>query len=219
MINTIYRNLLYLFLGLVCLLAGFIVAKQKPSLPPSLASAQLLPQGKKLSDVKLDFINTADKDENVFIGRWTIVFFGFTSCPDLCPMELQKLSSLLQKFEGNNQVQVLFVSVDPERDTTEKLASYLQFFNPQMLGARGENKEVAKLARVFGAAYDRSFIQDNKVIEIRAGMDMPTNTGDVYQVNHSLRFFLVNEQGEYVGSFAPPHDTQILVEDMQALTQ
>lgn len=215
--NKTRQAILYFLSGLAFLGVGVFVANQQINSVPDLKSAQLLPTGKKIFDMNLELINSAQIDSKFFLGHWTLVFFGFTSCPDLCPTELQKLSRLLSLVGEKSELQILFVSVDPERDAADKLKSYLGFFNPRMIGATGNNKEIARLARLFGAAYDRSLIQDNKLQEITAGMDMPFNAGENYQVNHSLRIFIVNNRGEYVGSFAPPHDTEVILKDMQEL--
>jgi protein SCO1/2 len=156
-------------------------------------------------------------DKNTFRDRWSLVFFGFTSCPDFCPLELQKLSKVLVLNENRHPLQVVFVSVDPERDTSAKLAEYVGFFNPQIVGVRGANTELAKFAQFFGAAYDRAVIIDGKLLTVPAGINMPTNAGDQYQVNHSMRIFLVNPAAEYVGTFAPPYEAETLLADMQQL--
>lgn len=210
------RNLLFVSAGLVCALLGFFIANQHFSKPLELKSAQLLPGQKKIADVQLESTQEETLDESFLSGHWTLVFFGFTSCPDFCPMELQKLGRVMRMSEEPD-LQVLFVSVDPERDTNEKLKAYVEFFHPGITGAIGTNKEIARFAQLFGASYDRSFILDKKLHEISAGMDMPADAGDFYQVNHSLRIFIVNPLGNYIGSFAPPHDAEIILDDINAI--
>lgn len=198
------------------MLLGFFIANQHFSKPPELISAQLLPGEKKISGIQVESTQGETLDDGFLLGRWTLVFFGFTSCPDFCPMELQKLGKVLRMFDEPD-VQVLFVSVDPERDANEKLKAYVEFFHPAIVGARGTNQEIARFAQLFGAAYDRSFILDKKLHEISAGMDMPADAGDLYQVNHSLRIFVVNPRGGYVGSFAPPHDAEVILQDLKSI--
>ena len=200
------------------MLLGFFIATHHFSKPLELKSAQLLPGEKKISGIQLESTHGKTLDDRFLLGRWTLVFFGFTSCPDFCPMELQKLGRVLRMFDKPD-LQVLFVSVDPERDTNEKLKAYVEFFHPAIVGARGTNNEIARFAQLFGAAYDRSFILDKKLHEISAGKDMPADAGDLYQVNHSLRIFIVNPRGGYVGSFAPPHDAEIILGDLKAIIE
>jgi protein SCO1/2 len=213
--NRIHRNLLYVLFGIACMGMGILIASQKFSSPPELKAVQLLPGSKKITDIDLQSTRRHNIHSDFFSEHWTLIFFGFTSCPDFCPMELQKMSKAL-RLVGNTDLQVLFVSVDPERDSQEKLRGYVEFFHPDIVGATGNNQEIAKFAQMFGAAYDRSYISDKKVHEISAGMDMPADADD-YQVNHSLRIFIVNPRGEYVGSFAPPYDAEMIQSDMMAL--
>jgi protein SCO1/2 len=156
---------------------------------------------------------------DTFRDHWSLVFFGFTSCPDYCPLELQRLAKVLNVMGAGKSLQVVFVSVDPERDAQEKLAAYVSFFHPQIIGARGSNVALAQFAQFFGAAYDRSAIVNNKVLTIPAGINLPTDVGDQYQVNHSTRVFIVNPAGAFAGSFAAPYEVDDVVLDMQKLME
>ncbi len=195
----------WVFFALLCLLLGALSAKQLfaalVNKPLVLERLQLLPEPKPLPSVLL---RTATGDafaREKFQQQWSLVFFGFTSCPDFCPMELQKLGKILKlaRQEGK-PLQVVFVSVDPERDSAARLAEYVAFFRPQIIGLRGDNPAIANFARFFGAAYDRSALVNNKVLSIPAGAAMPALAGDHYQVNHSTRVFVIDPQGQYVGS-------------------
>jgi protein SCO1/2 len=198
---------------------GVRLGAQYFSPPPPLAIAQLLPTPKLLPEFKLENHRGHTIDIQVFRDHWSLVFFGFTSCPDFCPLELQKLAKVLRLNNNQYPLQVLFVSVDPERDTPDKLAEYVGFFNPDIVGVRGSNSELAKFAQFFGAAYDRSVIIEGKLLTVPAGINMPTNAGDQYQVNHSMRIFVVNPAGEYVGTFTPPYEAEKLLADMQELME
>ena len=119
---------------------------------------------------------------------------------------------------GNgNELQVIFVSVDPERDSAERLAEYLAFFHPHIIGLRGDNPAVANFARFFGAAYERTAIIDNKVLSVPAGAAMPAIAGEQYQVNHSTRVFVVDSQAQYIGSVANTESAELLWADLQKL--
>lgn len=213
--NSKYWRVIYSVAILLSVGIGVVFGLQRFSSPP-LVSAQLLPAAVTLPSFAL--VDQRGKNINSarMQDKWTLVFFGFTSCPDICPLELQTLSKLL-RLADNKTLQVVFISVDPERDSREKLAEYTAFFHPQIIALRGKNAELARAANFFGAAYDRSVIIDNKILSIPAGIDMPTNAGDTYQVNHSTRFFIVDPQGQFIGSFAPPHDAEKLLQDMLAL--
>lgn len=202
-----------------CLGLGIVSGAQYFAPPRQLAIAQLLPAPQALPTLRLENHRGEAVEVNTFHDHWSLVFFGFTSCPDFCPLELQKLAKVLALNENRHPLQVVFVSVDPERDATGKLAEYVGFFSPEILGVRGSNGELAKFAQFFGAAYDRSVIIDGKLLTVPAGINMPTNAGDQYLVNHSMRVFLVNPAAEYIGTFAPPYEAEKLLADMQQLME
>ncbi len=212
----------FMLVAVVCVLLGAVSAKHLfaalSSKPLVLESVQLLPEPKSLPSVMLRSVTGDAFARENFYGHWSLVFFGFTSCPDFCPMELQKLSRLLKLSQpSGNRMQVVFVSVDPERDSAEKLAQYVAFFHPQIIGLRGDNPAIANFARFLGAAYDRSAIIDNKVVTIPAGVAMPVNAGDQYLVNHSTRVFVIDSQGKYIGSIANAGTPELIWEDLQKL--
>lgn len=121
-------------------------------------------------------------------GKVTVLFFGFTFCPDICPTGLSKVKQVLEAQEGR-PVQGLFVSVDPERDTPTRLAEYTAYFHPNIIGATADHAQLQKLTRHFGAFY------------MREGQDPES-----YQVAHSASFYLLDREGSIVRVFA--HDTE-----------
>ncbi len=196
---------------------GVMLSAQQFAAGPPPDFMQLLPAPKTLPEFSLESHSGEIADASVFRGQWSLVFFGFTTCPDFCPLELQKLGKLLNLMGAGDDLQVVFVSVDPERDGQAKLANYVGFFHPQIIGLRGENSALGKFAQFFGAAYDRSVIIESKLLSVPAGINMPTNAGDQYLVNHSTRVFVVNPEGELIGSFAPPYEVENMLSDMQKL--
>lgn len=208
-------SVLFVLLGII---SGKHLIAALSSKPVALDNIELIPEPKPLPIVLLrDAKGDAFPREN-FLGTWSLVFFGFTSCPDFCPMELQKLGKLIKLGEQNDHaIKVVFVSVDPERDSAEKLAQYVAFFHPGIIGLRGDNPAVASFARFFGAAYDRSAIIDGKVIMIPAGTAMPATIGDQYLVNHSTRVFVVDPQGQYIGSIINSDSPEIIWADLSKL--
>lgn len=205
---------LYAMVIVVSLTLGIFVGVRQLSSEPVYHNAQLLPAPKMLPE--FDLVNQYGEPirSSLWQGRWSLVFFGFTSCPDICPLELQKLGKLLRVMEAKTGLQVIFITVDPERDTPNKLRDYVGFFHPDIVALSGSNHELARTAQFFGAAYDRSVIIDSKLLRIPSGIDMPDGRGDFYQVNHSARVFIVNPEGAYSGSFSPPFDTVLLQADL-----
>ena len=118
-----------------------------------------------------------------------LLYFGYTSCPDVCPFDLLKLSNLLDKNPVLNQaLQIIFVSIDPDRDTSDVLKDYLSNFNSNILGLTGSNEQINKIKKSF-----RIYVKFNK-----------NNMKDTsYLVDHTILFFLVNEDDEYITHFRP----------------
>jgi protein SCO1 len=192
--------------------------------PVSFQAAQLLPTPQALTNFSLETDNAEPFTRASFQGHWSLVFFGFTSCPDFCPTELQKLGKVLQlsqqfaQTHGVAPIRVVFISLDPERDTAEKMKEYVNFFNPHIAAVRGANAELAKVAHSFASDYSRLVKKNDQVISVPAGVDLPDQAGNEYQVEHSARMYIVNPAAEYVGSFAPPHKVDAIWSDMQLIS-
>ena len=165
----------------------------KPSPPPEELFGVLRPDFKPLNSFKLTDHNNAIFDEQRLQGKWSFVFFGYTSCPDICPTTLQVLSSvqaLLKDASIDDPAnrQVLFISVDPERDTTETLADYMSYFN-NFIGLTADKAAIDSIARQFGAGY---------------ALEPETSPGQ-YLVAHTSAIFLVDPFGRLVATFSQPH--------------
>ncbi len=131
--------------------------------------------------------------EDSLKGHWTLLYFGFTFCPDICPASLSQLNHLILELQNINagaaeQIDVVMVSVDPGRDTPEKLALYVPYFNKKFYGVTGDPKVLAGLARQLNVAYE--LVGDT--------------TTDDYMVEHSAQVILVNPRGDYQGFLRPP---------------
>jgi len=216
-----HKNLRWLY-GLCIVLTLVIVAGvvREVFFPEKLVlqNLQLLPAPKPLVSVEL---KKANEVVNLQQARdsWFMIFMGYTYCPDVCPVELQKLGQMLNEFSEAEKISpvVVFVSVDPERDTVEKVKEYAAYFHPAIQGLTGDNVQLRALASFFGVTYNRSVIIGEKEYLVEAGADMPKESGEHYLVNHSSRIFIINPDGEYAGSFSPPYDAETLYADMQKL--
>ena len=131
-------------------------------------------------------------------GKWSFLFFGFTYCPDVCPTTLAVLArareNLARNTAGAEDLQFVFVSVDPNRDTASKLAQYVEYFDATFLGVTGDNAQIANLAGQLGAAYE---------VAITPG-------AEDYPVYHTAAVFLVDPQARYHAVFTPPHDAEAI---------
>ncbi len=115
-------------------------------------------------------------------GRAYALQFGFTHCPDICPTVLQDFTNLLQQLGTNaDRLQVLFVSVDPQRDTPKALARYLANFDPRIIGLTGPVADIRRLARAYRASFRK----------------VPAAGG--YTIDHTASVFLVNTKGQFAG--------------------
>jgi protein SCO1/2 len=139
-------------------------------------------------------------------GGWHLLFFGYTHCPDICPMTLGVLAQAKKTALENNQVfpQVILVSVDPERDKVEMLADYVQYFDKDFIGVTGEPDLIKALTLQMSVVY----------------MKMPLQPGDGdsgYLVDHSSALLLINPQGKLLAFLNPPHDAATIVKDIQTV--
>jgi protein SCO1 len=131
-------------------------------------------------DFQLTDHNGKPRTLSDFRGKVVVVFFGYTQCPDVCPTTLSDLAAALQKLGTDaNRVQVLFVTVDPERDTPELLSHYVPAFNPTFLGLSGDAAATAATAREFKILYQKQ----------------PGSTPGSYAMEHSAGTFIFDPQG------------------------
>lgn len=135
--------------------------------------------------------------EKDFLGRHSLVFFGFTHCPDICPATLQVASEALEKLGADaDKVQPVFVSVDPERDTPSVLKSYLEDFDPRLIGLTGSLAQVKGIAKAYR-------IYHSKVAD--------ENSADGYTVDHSAYMYLMSPEGRYITHYSPAIQSDELV--------
>ncbi len=154
--STLLSSLLLIILIGV---AAFFYFSGKPSideLKNSVApTASLYPQAKSVSD-KLNFIN--DRSDAVHLsdltqGKWALLYFGYTSCPDICPIDLSKINLTYQMMDNKDSLQVVFISVDPSRDIG-KLDKFASAFNPSFLGLTAYQDELMSISRSLGVYHE-----------------------------------------------------------------
>lgn len=149
-------------------------------------------------------------DRELFLGNWSLVFFGYTSCPDICPVSMSVLKQAREILAGiQTQTplfipQVVFVSVDPARDGSERLKDYIDYFDKDFIGLSGSQTEILKLSRALGIVYK---IND----------DAQTNAN--YLVDHSAAFLLINPAAGLQAIFSAPHDAKIMAHDYQKILE
>ena len=177
-------------------LAGFWFARQLDRGSPQLASGTWLPQSKVVSDFQLTDTSGRPFTRRDLAGAPTLVFFGFTHCPDVCPTTLQKLAQVRRRAALAG-LRVLFISIDPQRDTPPALGLYVHAFDPQFQGLTGDPQTIARLAANFGVAVNR--------------VELP---GGDYTMDHSAVVFALDAAAHIVAIFTPPFDVAALSADL-----
>lgn len=138
------------------------------------------------------------------VGKWTMVFPGFTFCPDICPTTMSQLSQMWGYLDEKPKadLQVIMLSVDPNRDTVEKMGQYVPYFHEEFIGLTGNLGVIANLATQLNIAFD--------IIN-------PDAVDKTYDVAHSANIVLINPNGNYQGFFKPPFDPAILKLNYQSV--
>lgn len=136
-------------------------------------------------------------------GKWSFLFFGFTHCPDICPVTLAVMDKVHRQLEQAQNVQTVFVSVDPERDTPARMEQYVTSFNPEFIGIGGSVEQVASLTGQIGLPYflDKTENEEN------------------YLVDHGASLFLVDPHGRLVAIFSTPHDNRNITDRFNRIRQ
>jgi len=166
----------------------------------------VLPKPKSLKEFSLQDANGNPFTTASLASRYSILFFGYTSCPDICPTTMQVLGQLYKNLEHavkSNQYQVVFVSVDPGRDDANKLKKYVEYFNKAFVGVSGRPDQIAALAGQLGAAY-----------EVHDG-----NKKSDYGIDHTGLLFVTNPNAEFAAILSPPHDADRIRSRLDLLRQ
>ena len=146
---------------------------------------------RKFSDFQLTDHGGQPFTQENLKGKWTLIFFGFTHCPDICPTTLAAAARMYAALDADEQenLQVVLISLDPERDTPEQLAKYVPYFNADFIGASGNRHVLLKLATELNVAYSKVDLEN----------------GD-YTIDHSGNLVLINPYGHYHGFMKPPFE-------------
>jgi protein SCO1/2 len=188
-------TLLVIGLFIFVIVAGFVYRVQQPRVMTAtemkINGLYLLETPRNFGEIALIDHRGEAFDRARFTGRWSLVFFGFTYCPDICPTTMSFLNQLMGELVGTEaeDTQVVLVTVDPARDTVEQLAGYVPYFNPDFIGVTGEFLDIHRFATALNTPF-------RKV----------AGEGDNYQVDHSSNVVLINPRGDYHGFFKAPLD-------------
>lgn len=186
------RRLSLILAGLI-LLAGlaFLFFAEKGDSPASHDYyARVFPHPKRAYDFKLTDQNGKPFRLDQLHGKLVLLTFGFTHCPNICPTMLGNLAAIYRDLPPNEQAvtQVVFVSVDPERDTPKVLKDYVPEFNDSFIGLTGSQEEIKQAAKGYGVYYEKEF-QPSKV------------ANNYYTINHSTYVYVIDAQGKWIALY------------------
>lgn len=171
---------------------------------------------REIGTFQLEYFQHPNYDKQSLLGKWTMMFFGFSNCPKLCPTtmsELNKVYSQLQQQHIQQLPQVVLVSVDPERDTAQIIADYAKGFNPTFIGVRGDEAQISALTKQLGVAYFKTPEPNN--MANHSGMSDHQH----YSINHSGTIILFNPEGKIAGFFSMPHQAANIASEFVKVSQ
>ena len=200
------RNLIVGFVSGLAIAAGIWVAISATSERTAVVStATVLPVKAEIPAFALQTHAGEAASEAIFEGQWDLVFFGFTHCPDVCPLTLKVLQTAKTELAQRGfepLPRIVLVSVDPERDTPERLAAYIAAFGDGNLGLTGDIAELRKLTDGIGIFFEK-----------RDG------DGEQYQVDHSSVVLVIDPAGRFHALFSSPHRVENFVHDLPLLLE
>ncbi len=193
--------------AIVAIASGMLLARavltDGASTELGLVKATYIDPARPLPDFRLTDQSGAEFAPSRLKGRWSLLFFGFTHCPDVCPTTLGMLAQVEKQLADLPEAarpQVVLVSVDPKRDTPEQLAPYVKFFSPSFTGVTGSQHDIDQFTRALGVPVATT----------------PTANGD-YTVDHSAAIFLIDPNGAMRALFSTPHVSREIAQDYRRI--
>ncbi len=184
-----------------------------PSEKPPLAGATLGgpftltdQDGRKVSDSQFD-------------GKYRLIYFGYTFCPDVCPIDVQTLMKGYRKLEADNpdlagKIQPIFITVDPARDTPDKVRQFVRAFHPRLIGLTGSDAEIAAVAKAFAIFYRKVPAKQDKS-DPRSPETFAADERDNYLMDHSRQTYLFGPGGEPLALITQDKDADAVVADLE----
>ncbi|AVP98393.1 hypothetical protein C7S18_14885 [Ahniella affigens] len=196
---------LIVLVAVLAAVLGFLLSRQQSATtpPPTPTSLVLFGKANPLPEFSLERAQGGAFTKQDLQGKLTLMFFGFTHCPDVCPTTLatmREIETRLQDDPALDRIQMVFVSIDPDRDTANVLAEYTKFFSERVVPLRGSDEALAGLTKSLGVVYFRE----------------KKPNGDI-QVDHSTKISLIDPEARMVGEIKPPHDGARIANDLKAL--
>ncbi|MBU3597879.1 SCO family protein [Polynucleobacter bastaniensis] len=141
-----------------------------------------------------------------FKGKVVLIYFGYMFCPDICPTDLSNLAGLLKRLgKDSAQVQVIFITLDPARDTQEFIGKYVEYFDKRILGLRGTEQQTKQVATQYKTFYEKVGLKDGQ-----------------YVIDHTAFTYIMNRNGKYLAFFPPgtsPERMEVMVREALATSE
>ena len=201
------RIFIIMAVAVAAIAAGIIVSSNLMQRALDLREAQLFPQARYIDEFSLETAAGESFTQENLQGQWSLLFAGFTNCPDICPDTLAVLAQSLRELDlmrMENKPQVIFLSVDPARDHGRHLADYVQWFHDDFIGVTGDEAEIERLTRQLGLVY---YLED------------PDEETGFYNVDHSASVLIIDPEGRLRGRFGPAVTSEAVTADVFALTR
>ena len=204
------------------------IDKLKQSVAPA---ASLYPEAKSVSEI-LELINDQSKEVHLsgpLKGKWGLLYFGFTSCPDVCPVDLAKISQSYKAMKNKDDLQVVFISVDPKRDIG-KLDSYAQTFDKSFIGLTTHEDKLASITRVLGVYHQvvetqQDVQQDHSKHSTDShdshdkgsNAEMKSMSSEQYNIDHTTSFLLLSPDLKLTAILTSPHEPKAMAEALDKI--
>lgn len=205
--NTLIILAIAVGVGLALVATHFITPKPAPG--PAMQTVTLLPQPRTIPAFSLRQSDGTPLIPGELHGHWTLVFLGFTFCPDVCPTTLTDLAQAQRQWEAlpeSTRPRVLFISVDPERDTPDRIGEYAHAFHPDTLAATGDIPALEAFARSLSLVFMKAAPE-------------PGASADQYSIDHSAGIAVLDPQGRMAGVIQPPFQPQAIANDLLLLSR
>lgn len=203
------KKLHFFAIALLALCFGFAASwLVYDSRPVTLETGQWFgDQAMVLPEFQLIDHNNQNLDQSRLSGKWSLVFFGYTNCPDICPTSLQTLAEMMKLIDDpdvRKAIRVIFISVDPDRDSAGVLKSYVHYFNDDFIGATAPLAVLNPLTKSLGIRHSRN----------KSSKD-PAN----YEVSHSSAMILLDPAVRFAGVFSAPHSAAAMARDLSKIIE
>ncbi|VAW59196.1 Cytochrome oxidase biogenesis protein Sco1/SenC/PrrC, thiol-disulfide reductase involved in Cu(I) insertion into CoxII Cu(A) center [hydrothermal vent metagenome] len=183
---------------------GQSTLSDKDTLQPDRIQGAIYPQAKIINDFVLQNQNNEKFTKASFLNHWSLVFVGYTNCPDVCPTTLAVMGQIADTMQQQNiqPPQITFLSIDPDRDTSRVLKPYIEYFNKDFTALTGSLEEITRLGRQLNVVFRKSAGADGKI------------TADNYLMDHSSALMLINPEGNLQSILTAPHTPGVIIESI-----